>query len=532
VDVAELAAKVEDLAARFEQAERAREQAQLEREQAQRERDEYRKLYQQMLEKCRKLELGLLGQKAERMPADEGQLTLQVLSTLLGDGEPPPVATDEARPSKRRKPTGRKPLPENLPRVEIELIPEEVERKGRDAFERIGEEVRETVERRPSSMVVVRVIRPKFVEKKRRDDAKTVVHIAAPLDLPIERGLAGPGLLADTIVRRWQDHMPLHRLEKMYRREGLDLARSTMCEWHGRLAKLVVPLVDAMWTDARRSPYLCVDATGVLVQAKERCRRGHFWVAVAPGRHVLYGYSAKHDGRAVDEFLGDYHGYLVADAHSVYDHLYADGTCIEVACWAHARRYFFKALESDPQRAREALSLIRGLFQLERESAKLTPKKRKRARQERSRLLVDHFLRWCDDNELEVLGESPIGKAIQYARNQREALQQFLHDGRLPMHNNISELHLRRQAVGRKNWLFVGNDEAGGVNAAFVSLLASAEMHGVEPFGYLRDLLILLPGWTRSKVLELAPLNWVATVAQDDVAARLESNVFRDINVG
>jgi transposase len=518
MDVAELAAKVEALAARVEELEK--------------ERDHYKKLYLQQLEKNRKLELGLLGQKAERVADDGAQLALDVLSTLLSDDQMPPPSEEKVRGHTRKKPTGRKPLPENLPRIEIELVPDEVKQKGRDAFDIIGEEVRETVERRPSSVVVVKTIRPKFVPKDRHEQPGTQVCIAAPLELPIERGMAGPGLLADTIVRREQDHMPYHRLEKMYRREGLDLARSTMCEWHRVLAReLFRPLVDAMWKDARGSPYLCVDATGVLVQAKEKCRHGHFWVAVAPERHVLFEYSASHDSAAVDKFLDDYEGYLVADAHSVYDHLYADGTCIEVGCWAHARRYFFKSLESEPELAREALALIRVLFQLEREYVALTPKKRKRARQHQSRPIVDRFFDWCDTHALQVLDDTPIERGIQYARNQRGALHRFLEDGRLPLHNNISELHLRRQAVGRKNWLFVGNDDAGDKHATLVSLLASCEMHGIEPFAYLRDLLILLPGWNQTRLLDLAPVHWASTSTQADVVEKLNANVFRRITL-
>ena len=133
-----------------------------------------------------------------------------------------------------------------------------------------------TGRRRPASLVVVRTHKPKFVPKERERCAATEVLQASPPELPIERGLAGPGLLADTIVRRWQDHLPLHRLERIYGREGLELARSTIGTWHAELAALVEPLIDAMWEDALSSPYLCTDATGVLVQANEKCRRGHF----------------------------------------------------------------------------------------------------------------------------------------------------------------------------------------------------------------------------------------------------------------
>ena len=179
-----------------------------------------------------------------------------------------------------------------MPRVEIEVLPPEVEKHGLDAFERIGEDVCETVERRPASLVVARVVRPKFVRKGReRDGRDRRVLVAPPPELPIARGLAGPGMLADTIVKRWQDHMPLHRLEAKYARDGLELARSTMCGWHAALADVVQPLVSAMRTDAFKQPYLCTDATGVLVQQKERCRTGHFWVLVAPDRHVLFEYT-------------------------------------------------------------------------------------------------------------------------------------------------------------------------------------------------------------------------------------------------
>lgn len=421
------------------------------------ERDEYRKLYLQTLALCRKLELGIIGAQRERLSPGDTQLSMSLLGMLLGNGggatpaasEPPPIAAETPVPAHTRaRPTGRKPLPEKLPRVEIEVLPPEVQQKGTDAFSRIGEDVTETVERRPASLVVVRVRKPKFVPKERERNAETGVLQAPPPELPIDRALAGPGLLADTIVRRWQDHLPLHRLERIYGREGLDLARSTMCGWHEALAALVKPLVEAMWADARGAPYLCTDATGVLVQARERCRRGHFWVVIAPERHVLFAYTAKHDGAAVDGLLDGYQGYLVADAHSVFDHLYKRGTLIEVACWAHARRYWFKALDTDPERARTALALIGGLFRVERTCTTASPEDRLQARRAESKAIIDRFFTFCEDEAGRVLDETPTAKAIGYALNQRVALQRFLDDGRLPIHNNGSERALRREAVG------------------------------------------------------------------------------------
>ena len=352
------------------------------------------------------------------------------------------------------------------------------------------------------------------------------LHHRALFRLP-QPGGAADRSIADTIVRRWQDHCPLNRLEDIYARDGMELARSTMCGWHEQVADLAEPIVDAMLRDAFTQPYLCTDATGVLVQAEEQCRRAHFWVLVAPERHVLYRYSHRHDSEAVDRLLAGYKGHLVADAHSVYDHLYKDGDVIEVGCWAHGRRYFHKALGSDPVRAEHALSLIRGLYRVERSIAAAPRKKREETRRQKSRPLVDAFFAWCDEQAALVLDDTPISKALGYARNQRVALSRFLDDGRLPLDNNVSEQHLRRQVLGRKNWLFVGSDEGARVNTIFVSLLASCQLHGIEPWAYLRDLFCLLPSWPKSRALDLAPAFWKQTLEQQDTQQRLAANVFR-----
>lgn len=524
---------LEALARRIDEIERAHRDAL-------QERDHYRTLYQQMLERFRKLELGMMGQKSERVAGGETVLSAAMLEMLLGEREAAQIdalaaeaeaAVEEVRAHTRSKPTGRKALPDHLPRVEITLLPDEVQQQGTDAFKRIGEEVAETLERRPASMVVVRTVRPKFVRKQRPrgDDGTTEVLIAEVPELPITRGLGGPGMLADTIVRRWQDHMPANRLEDMYRRDGVELARSTICYWHEQLVPLVEPLIAAMREDAFAQPYLCTDATGVLVQAKEQCRRGHFWVLVAPGKHVLFEYTRDHTNAAVDGILSDYQGYLVADAHVVYDHLYepAGGHAVEVNCWAHARRYFFKAMSTDPERAKVALKLIGALFRVERSIADRTRKERERLRTKHSAPVVERFFSWCEDQWPKLLESTPIYDGVRYARNQHKGLHRFLSDGRLPIDNNISERELRRQAVGRKNWLFVGSDDGARTNAAFTSLLASCRMHGIEPWAYLRDLFCLLPSHPKHRVLELAPAYWSITAQRSDIQQRLAANHFR-----
>jgi len=287
-----------------------------------------------------------------------------------------------------------------------------------------------------------------------------------------------------------------------------------------------------MFRDALDSPYLCTDATGVLVQAKEKCRNGHFWVVVAPERHVLYAYSTRHDSAAVDRMFAGYRGYLVADAHAVYDHLFRSGDVLEVGCWAHCRRYGWKALASDPERARHMLALIGELFRIERTIAEAPMRKRRVARDRQSRPIVERFFEWCDAEAGLVLDDTPIAKAIGYARNQRDALSRFLEDPRLPAHNNASENGLRREVVGRRNWTFVGSDDAGEVNATFVSLLASCRLHEIEPSSYLRDLFCLLPSWPSRRVLELAPVHWQKTLEQLDTQRRLAANIFRCVSVG
>ena len=503
------------------------------------ERERYRELYLEALERCAMLERGIIaGKKAERFDGETPQLALSMLDMLLGEPKPaenqqqptPSPETSPVREHERRSP-GRRPLPEHLPRVEIEILPPEVQQAGLDAYKRIGQEVQEVLERRPASMVVVRLVRPKFIRKDELDALETRVVVAEAPERPIDRGLAGPGMLAMTIVHRWQDAQPLHRLEGIYARDGLDLARSTLCGWHEQLADLVEPIVDAMQRDAFEQPYLCTDATGVLVQAKEQCQRAHFWVLVAPERHVLFRFSHKHDGQAVDRLLAGYKGYLVADAATVFDHLYTPGKIVEVACWAHTRRYFCKALASDPGRAQHALSLIRALYKVERTIQDEGRKKRQQVRHDKAKPVVDAFFAWCDEQAAVVLSDTPIDKALGYARRQRDALRRFLDDDRLPLDNNISERNLRREVIGRKNWMFLGSDEGARANTVFVSLLASCQLHGVEPWAYLRDLFCLIHSWPAKRYLELAPAFWKQTLQHEDAQQILAANVFRPVTL-
>jgi len=292
-------------------------------------------------------------------------------------------------------------------------------------------------------------------------------------------------------------------------------------------AELARPVVDARRQDALVQPYLCTDAAGGLARAPQKCTSGHFSVLVAPGRHVLFDYTARHARAGIDQLPAGHEGYLVADANAVSDHRYKSGKVIEVGCWSYLRRYLFKTLGSEPEQACEALSLIGELFAIERAVNRAPPTERLKVRQEKSQPIVTRFFAWRDELAPAVLDETPLAKALGYARNHRVALEHFLEDGRLPIHNHWSGLQLTRQVLGRKNWLFVGSDEAAEVNTTFVSLLASCGMHGIEPRKYLRDLLCLLPSWHRSRALELAPVNWQQTLERHDTRQRLAAHLFR-----
>ncbi len=193
--------------------------------------------------------------------------------------------------------------------------------------------------------------------------------------------------------------------------------------------------------------------------------------------------------------------------------------------------YLSVVADSDPDRSKHALSLMKGLFRIKREIADEPRKKRAKLRKAKSKPIVEAFFRWCDEQRARVLDETPSSKALNYAHNQRVALARFLEDGRLPMTNNISERHLRREAVGRKNWIFVGSDDVAETNTIFVSLLASCQLHGIESWAYLRDLFCLLPSWPQTRVLELAPAYWRETLKQEDTQQRLAANIYRPVTL-
>jgi transposase len=515
------------------------------------ERDEYRKLYELTHLELERTRRHLFGQKAERVDPAQTQLALdavvQTIRDSAGNGEPasslpnqsdtngsqgdaaPPPANPPKANERKHTPHGRQKLPEHLPIEEIVIMPPEVSGELAESLVRIGEDVSETLEWRAATMVRLRIVRPKFAFKG--EPERGVISAPAP-EAPLRRSMGGAGLIAYVLMSKYGDHLPLHRQEKIYARSGVSLARSTMCNWVDESTSLLKYIVEAMAKDARNAHCIAIDATGVLVQAKEKCRRGYFWVMVADRDHVLFRFTPRHVQDGPKEFLRGYKGYVLADASSVYERLYEEEDVTEVGCWAHSRRRFYEALSSDKERALAGIGFIGQLYEIDNDIKKrdLAPSARTEERRKRAEPILATFRIWLEVEKLSALPKSPIGKAIAYTLNHWVPLTRFVEDGRLRLDNNRSELELRREAVGRKNWLFCGSEDGAEWNAIAVSLIASCELHGIEPWAYLRDVLILLPDWPRDRVLELAPKFWQQTLENSDAQKRLDDSIWSRVH--
>ncbi len=449
------------------------------------------------------------GRKSEKL--DPSQLLLAFAQ--LG-GEPELCASPEEQAKPRKKGHGRKPLPDHLPRERIEHdLPPEDKHCGKcgSSLEKIGEEVSRQLDYVPASFVVREHVRLKYACKA----CEETVALAPLPPQPIEKGLPGAGLLAHVLVSKYADHLPLYRLEGIFKRQGVEIARSTQCDWVRDSATLLEPIVRAMTREVLASKVIHTDDTPIRVQdrlCKGRTRQGRLWVYRGDREHpyTVFDYTPtrKRDGPV--EFLGGYEGYLQADAFSGYDGIYAGGRVFEVACWAHARRKFHDAQTSDGPRAHYALATIRRLYHIERQARELGPEARRAMRQEHSLPLLERFREWLDTQALAVLPQSPMGQAIGYALGQWTALSRYLDDGDLAIDNNAAERALRAIAVGRKNWLFVGSNRGGRRAAILYSLIATCKRHAIDPFAYLRDILERVATHPSSGIAALLPPNWKA----------------------
>jgi transposase len=478
----------------------------------------------------------LYGNKTERLRTSENQLAL---GDLLNDEKQLKKQLDEtlakakaesdqtAPPSPpggaKAKPKGRRDLStSDLPQVLLEILDEDLEKTAK----RIGWDVsRQLLFRRGGFSVLVKRVAKYEVPGK---DGPTVLGVPLPKTL-FPRGLLHSSVVAYILVQKFGLGVPHYRLEQHIEDQGVPLDRGTMSRYVDEAGgALGASIVHAMWQDAlTTAAVISTDATGAMIQPEKRadgqrqaCKKGHFFTAVVDCDHVLFAYAERHTQAAVLKIFGEFKGFLQCDASNVYDILDRGPPkdeddlvdCIKlVGCWAHCRRYFFEAAICKYQIGIQGLLRIRAIYAVDDKFRKLPPVKRKLARQEHVRPLIDAFFDWARQARLEQQGRNLATKALGYAVNQEQELRRVLDDGRLPLDNTRAERSLRKVVVGRKNWMFYGSDSHAESAAAIFSLVASCRLHRIDPQQYLDEVLRVLPYWPKERHLELSPKYWAAT---------------------
>jgi transposase len=473
----------------------------------------------------------VFGPRRERLLDDPGQghlFDLHDTAIELEAAAPPePDTTAPGERPKAARPQRRNSL-DHLPHIRIEHDLPETEKTCSccgGTKQRIGEDLSRELEFIPARLEVKVHVLPKYACPKCRDG------VASPPvpPKPVPGGIAGPGLVAFVLVSKFADHLPLYRLEDILTRHGVYLSRSTLCDWVRNAAGVLGPLAELQKTLVLQSPVLWTDDTPVTVLGGENpgSTQGRFWAYIGDAEHPYSVYdftmSRARDGPAA--FLKDYHGFLQADAYGGYDGIFlgSNGTIVEVACRAHARRKFYDARSNAPREANQVLEWIRQLYDVEDRARDFTAAQRQSLRQRESAPILDRIEKYLDELSPRILPKSALGKAVTYARNQRVALRQYVSDGRLTIDNNVSERTLRLQAIGRKNWQFLGSEEAGPRAAVLFTILAGAKRHRLEPWAYLRDVLLRL-SVGETDLEALLPDRWGASHPEHVLEHRLDES--------
>lgn len=451
--------------------------------------------------------------KSERLNTEQRSLLeetidadLQALQEELEQVAPAATKGEKQQPK-------RQVLAANLPRREIAHEPQSTTCACGCQMKRIGEDVAEKLDYVPGVFSVERHVRGKWVCSR----CETLVQAPVAAHI-IDKGIPTTGLLAQVLVAKFADHLPLYRQESIFERAGLAISRSSLAAWVGTCGVQLQPLVDALKGEMLKHSVLHADETPVqmLKPGSGKTHRSYLWAYAAGAfedlRAVVYDFCESRAGENAKVFLGDWRGSLVCDDYAGYKQILSSGVT-EVGCLAHARRKFFELHASNKsQIAYSALEQIGRVYDIEREVKGLGPDERQRIRQTRSKPVLDTLYSWMQLQRQKVPDGSATAKALDYSLRRWVALTRFIDDGQLPVDNNHVENQIRPIAIGRNNWLFAGSLRSGKRAAAVMSLIQSAKLNGHDPYAYLKDVLTRLPTQRHSMIGELLPHRWQSQI--------------------
>ncbi len=453
--------------------------------------------------------------RSEAFNAEQKSLLEETIDADLAalQAELDKVRPDDQSNGEKKQPK-RQTLPAHLPRREIHHEPENTMCACGCALKRIGEDVAEKLDYAPGVFTVERHVRGKWVCKH----CETLVQAPVAPHI-IDKGIPTAGLLAQVLVAKFLDHLPLYRQERIFERAGLAIARSTLAQWVGECGAQLQPLVDALTAELLKHDVLHADETPVamLKPGNGKTHRAYLWTYCTTRfnetKAVVFDFAESRAGLHAREFLGlpsddGWRGKLICDDYSGYKQLLTMGVT-EAGCLAHARRKFFDLWANHKSTvAEEALKYFVQLYEIEREVQDLDPDERRRIRQLKARPVADALGKWLTLQRQKVPHGSATAKAIDYSLNRWAALTRYLDDGDLPADNNWVENQIRPIAIGRNNWLFAGSLRAGRRAAAVMSLVHSARLNGHDPYTYLKDVLTRLPTQPASRIAQLLPHCW------------------------